>query len=574
MNSTAPSHRHQTGSGDHASVDKGRDAEAEGSVCLRGTGLSIDDLMRVARGCCPVGLSLDPAVHERIARAHAAIQRAVANNEVIYGVTTGFGGMAHVLMTPDEHDALQDNMLWYHKAGAGGQLPIADVRAAMVLRANSHLRGASGPRPELIERLLVFVNAGVTPCVPELGSIGASGDLIPLTYIAGALVGHDAGYRVDFNGTEMDAVEALDRLQLPRLRLLPKEALAMLNGTSVCTAIAAGCIHDARQLVALALHAHALMLQGLYATDLSFDSFIHDHKPHSGQIWVAAQLRALLRDSKLVRQADGRRRNPTQGLVQDRYSLRCLPQFMGPIVDGVAEAASQIEVEMNSTTDNPLIDAESGDIFYGGNFLAQYTGMAMDRLRHCLGLMATHLDVQIAQLVAPEFNNGLPPCLIGNRSRRVNMGLKGLQLAANSIAPLVAFFGNSLTDRFPSHAEQFNQNVNSQAFGSANLARQSIELLRQHVAISLLFGLQAVDLRAQVIEGHYDARRLLPPRMVPFYETLRDITATPPSEARPWLWNDHERSLDRDVAELIAELCTGGRLDRFGHLELPLRQAA
>ncbi|KAG0009432.1 hypothetical protein BGZ80_002392 [Entomortierella chlamydospora] len=165
----------------------------------------------------------------------------------------------------------------------------------------------------------------------------------------------------------------------------------------------------------------------------------------------------------------------------------------------------------------------------------------MDRLRYSLGLVAKHLDVQIAQPVSPEFNNGLAPSLVGNRARHVNMGLKGLQISANSIAPLLGFLGNSLADRFPTHAEQFNQNINSQAFGSANLARQSIDLLRRHVAMSLLFGIQAVDLRTYAIEGHYDARRLLLPAQIPIYTALHEITGTTPSSARPWLWDDNER---------------------------------
>mgnify|MGYP003945715491 FL=1 len=532
------------------------------TVSLRGTGLSIAELMRIARGHCSVDLSKDPALHERIGRAHARMQQAVANNEMIYGVTTGFGGMANVLIPADERNSLQDNMLWYHKAGAGRNLPFPDVRAAMVLRANSHLRGASGPRPELIQRLLTFVNAGVTPHVPDLGSIGASGDLVPLTYIAGAIIGHDAGFLVDFQGATMDSTAALQKLDLPRLRLEPKEALAMLNGTSACTAIAAGCIHEARKLVELAIQAHALMIQGLRGTDLSFHKFIHDHKPHAGQGWTAACMRNLLCGSGLIRSANGKHRNPKEGLVQDRYSLRCLPQFMGPIVDGLEEAARQIEVEMNSTTDNPLVDVENGDIFYGGNFLAQYTGMAMDRLRYSLSLVAKHLDVQIAQLVAPEFNNGLSPSLVGNCERHVNMGLKGLQISANSIAPLISFFGNSLADRFPTHAEQFNQNINSQAFGSANLARQSIDLLRQLVSMSLVFGLQAVDLRTYALAGHYDASRLLAPAMFPLYNALREITGTPASEARPWLWDDNQRTLDRDVALICADIESGGLIAR------------
>lgn len=533
----------------------------EPTVLLRGAGLTIDEVMRVARDGAHVEFAPDPSMRDRIQRSYEVIQKVVAAGETVYGVTTGFGGMANVLISAEESEQLQDNMLWYHKAGAGGRLPVADVRAAMLLRANSHLRGVSGLRPELIERLLTFLNAGVTPHVPELGSIGASGDLVPLTYITGALVGHDAGYRVDFQGREMDSTEALERLGLPRLRLQPKEALAMLNGTSVSTAIAAGCVHDARVLVELSLHAHAFMLQGLRASDLSFHPFIHDNKPHDGQVWSAARLRELLHGSGLVRHADGRNRNPAAGLlVQDRYSSRCLPQALGPVVDDIAQAARQIEVEMNSATDNPLVDPESGGIYYGGNFLAQYTSMAMDRLRFGLGMVAKHLDVQIAQLVTPEFNNGLAPNLAGNPGRRVNMGLKGLQICGNSIAPLVSFFGNSLADRYPTHAEQFNQNVNSQAFGSANLARQSIGLLRQHVSIALLFGLQAVDLRTYLLAGHYDAAQLLGPAQRPIHAALRKATGTPSSQSRPWLWDDNQRVLDSDLAAVNAELAHGGTI--------------
>lgn len=531
-------------------------------VTIRGSGLSIDDAMKVARARVPLEITQDETVSARVCRAHAYMQRVVADGEIVYGVTTGFGGMANVVISAQQSEELQDNMLWYHKTGAGRFLPVADVRAAMLLRANSHLRGASGLRMDLVERLVTFINASVTPQVPELGSIGASGDLVPLAYITGALIGHAAGYRVDFDGREMDAAEALARLGLPRMNLQPKEALAMLNGTSVSTAIAAGCIYDARILLDVSLQAHGLMLQGLHATNQSFASFIHEHKPHPGQLWCAGRMRELLQGSQLVRNADSGNRNPASGLVQDRYSLRCLPQFIGPIADAISRAGEQIEVEMNSATDNPLIDSEAEAVYYGGNFLAQYTSAAMDQVRHALGLLAKHLDVQIAQLVAPEFSNGLPASLVGNRARQVNMGLKGLQIAANSIAPLIEFFGTSLAERFPTHAEQFNQNVNSQAFGSANLTRQSIDLMRQHLAISLLFGVQAVDLRTYALAGHYDARRMLSPAQIPLYNAVLELTGTSPSETRPWLRDDNERVLDRDIAAVYEDLVTGGSIAR------------
>lgn len=207
---------------------------------------------------------------------------------------------------------------------------------------------------------------------------------------------------------------------------------------------------------------------------------------------------------------------------------------------------------MNSATDNPLIDAENQVSYHCGNFLGQYVGMAMDHLRYYLGLLAKHLDVQIALLVVPEFNNGLPPSLVGNRTRKVNMGLKGLQLASHSIMLLLTFFGNSLADRFPTHAEQFNQNINSQGFGSANLARQAVEIFQQYLAIGLMFGVQAVDLRTYVVVGHYDARACLSPATARLYDAVREVVGRPPSATLPYIWNDNEQPLDAHIVRIAA----------------------
>jgi phenylalanine ammonia-lyase len=246
--------------------------------------------------------------------------------------------------------------------------------------------------------------------------------------------------------------------------------------------------------------------------------------------------------------------------IQDRYSLRCLPQYMGPIIDGIAEIAQQIEVEINSVTDNPLIDTENQASYHGGNFLGQYIGVGMDRLRYLLGLLAKHLDVQIALLAAPEFNNGLSPSLVGNTSRKVNMGLKGLQIAGNSIMPLLTFYGNSIADRFPTHAEQFNQNINSQGFASANLGRRSIELFQQYMAISLMFAVQAVDLRTHQVAGHYDARECLSPLSLPLYKAVRDVVGQPPNTEKSYIWNDNEQSLDIHIAMIAADIAQEGQI--------------
>jgi phenylalanine ammonia-lyase len=405
--------------------------------------------------------------------------------------------------------------------------------------------------------MVLFLNEGVTPCVPELGSIGASGDLVPLSYIAGCIIGHEASYSVYYEGKIISSLDALERLGLPRLYFEPKEALAMLNGTSVMTGIAAICVEEAQNLMTLALHVHALMFQGLCATTLSFHPFIHRSKPHRGQIWVAETMTEILRGSTLLRSSEGGKdRNASSGLVQDRYSLRCLPQYLAPIFEGLNRISLDMEVEMNSTSDNPLIDTETGSICYGGNFLGEYVGIGMDQLRYFIGLVTKHLDVQIGMLVEPRFSNGLPPCLIGNEARRVNMGLKALQIVGNSIMPIISFLGNSIADRYPTHAEQFNQNINSQGFGSANLARQSIDLFRQYLSVCLLFAVQSVDLRSKLMYGKYNAEQFLSPGTCALYTAVRDLTGRPADEKRPWLWDDNEQHLDIQVSNLNQDLAS------------------
>ncbi|WGV26193.1 HAL/PAL/TAL family ammonia-lyase [Halotia branconii] len=532
---------------------------SDATVIIGDRSLTIDEVASVARYGTRASLTENADIIKGVQASCDYINNAVATGQPIYGVTSGFGGMAHVVVSREQAAELQTNLIWFLKSGAGRRLPLADVRAAMLLRANSHLYGASGIRLELIQRLETFLNAGVTPHVYEFGSIGASGDLVPLSYITGALIGLDSSFSVDFNGKEMDAPTALRQLGLPQLQLQPKEGLAMMNGTSVMTGIAANCVYDARVLLALAMGVHALAIQGLCGTNQSFHPFIHQRKPHPGQLWTANQMFSLLQGSHLIRdELDGKHEYRGQELIQDRYSLRCLPQYIGPIVDGVLQITKQIEVEMNSVTDNPLIDVENQASYHGGNFLGQYVGMGMDHLRYYIGLLAKHIDVQIALLVSPEFSNGLPPSLVGNPERKVNMGLKGLQISGNSIMPLLTFYGNSLADRFPTHAEQFNQNINSQGYISATLARRSLDIFQNYLAIALMFGVQAVDLRTYKMAGHYDARQCLSPATVKLYTAVRQVIGQPPSSIRPYIWNDNEQSLDQHIAQISTDIATGG----------------
>ncbi|MBF0099524.1 MAG: aromatic amino acid lyase [Desulfobacterales bacterium] len=535
-------------------------------IVIKGDSLSIDDVVNVARFAYQVILSGNETIAKRIQASVDYINNAVESGEPIYGVTSNFGGMSNIAIPKEEAILLQNNLPWPHKTGTGNRLSNEDVRSAMLLRANSFLIGVSGVRIEIIHRLILFLNNAITPHVYDMGSIGASGDLVPLSYIAGSLMGLDSCYQVSIDGQDVDALHALKRLGLNPISLNPKEGLSIINGTSVMTGIAANCIYDARIVCSIAMAAHALFLQGLRGTNQSFHPFIHQHKPHPGQLWTAQKMLDLLNGSHLIyNELDGYHGYREKDLIQDRYSLRCIPQYFGPIIDGLTQIAKQIEIEINSPTDNPLIDSESGVTYHCGNFLGQYIGVSMDQLRYYLSLLAKHLDVQIALLVSPEFNNGLSPSLVGNPSRRVNLGLKGLQISANSMMPLISFYGNSLADRFPTHAEQFNQNINSQGFGSANLARKSIDIFQQYIAICLIFGVQSVDLRSYLCCGSYDSRKTLSRATIPLYEAIRKIVGIPPSDNRPYIFNDHEQALDEHIALLTADIKTNGYIVQSLH---------
>ena len=317
--------------------------------------------------------------------------------------------------------------------------------------------------------------------------------------------------------------------------------------------IAANCVSESTRLMALATGVQCLMLQALQASHEPFADFVHAKKPHAGQVWTAKIVKQLLQEGCDFQPADSK-------LVQDRYSLRCLPQYMGSIVEGVARVSEVVETEMNSVSDNPLIDAAEGTFYQSGNFLGQYVALAMDDLRKFIGLMAKHLDVQIAALVTPEFNAGLPPSLRGNGNVSYNMGLKGLQITGNSIMPLLTWYGHSIVDQFPTHAEQFNQNINGLSWGSANLAWKSVELFQHYLAVSTVFAVQALDLRAHATLGHYDGRALLGTLLTPVYEAACASMNHAPDPKRPLLFNDCDLWLEQSIAELHTDIAMAGKL--------------
>ncbi len=484
-------------------------------LTLSGESLTIDQVNSVARGETALSIIDAPSVTDRMKTAESLVHQAVEEGWRVYGVTTGFGSMSGVPVPSDLAAASQANLLSFLATGAGRSIDAMHVRAAMLLRANMLLQGVSGARLEVVERLVKFLNANAVPVVCELGSIGASGDLVPLASIARAITGIGSS-RVALGDQIVDSSAALEELGLQPLKLIPKEGLAIVNGTSFSSGIAANCVHASRQLMALCFASHAMMLRGLWGHDEPFLPFVHECKPHPGQVWSAETMRMLLGSTP----TQSSQQVPNQAHLQDCYSLRCLPQYMGPIAEGMARVSKVVEREMNSVTDNPLVDGDNGKFYQSGNFLGQYIGIAMDDLRRFLGLLAKHLDVQIARLVAPEFNHGLPASLQGNGDVSFNMGLKGLQITGNSIMPMLTYYGNPLVEHYPTHAEQFNQNVNGLSWGSANMAWQSVELFTHYTSVALIFAVQSLDLRARLIHDHYDGRVLIDPSLVPLYESV------------------------------------------------------
>jgi phenylalanine ammonia-lyase len=495
--------------------------------------LCLNDIYNVSHFLAEVELFLPDSLQKKIEKSFHIVQKHVREKKLIYGVTTNFGGLAKKLISTEESQfKLQENLLNGLKCGTGHVLEDVLVRAGMLIRIQSLIQGASGVRYQILERFAIFLNQHVTPIVYHLGSIGASGDLVPLSYIAGSLVGLSDNYEVKYDGQKLSAKNALKKLQLQPLQLYPKEGLALVNGTSMCTGIAALSVCEFKRLFEMSIKIHALCFQALQGSLDALEEFVHLCKPHPGQISIAKKLRVLLKGSPFVKKVNNLLSDGSNNLVQDRYSLRCLPQFMGVIADGIDYIEQQVTIEANSVTDNPLINSEDEKLYQSGNFLAQYIGVSMDHMRHLIGLTAKHLDVQIAMLVSPEFNHGLPASLkVDDNS--INLGLKGLQICANSIMPLLLHKANPLTTLFPTHAEQFNQNINSLGFGSAYFAWESVDLFKHYLSLCLIIAVQAIELRTFSQFEHYHAESYLSDDLRKIYNTTYQLLKQKPSKNGP-----------------------------------------
>ncbi|HEU0237572.1 MAG TPA: histidine ammonia-lyase [Candidatus Limnocylindrales bacterium] len=483
------------------------------TVVLTGADLTVGDVEAVARGGAPV--ALDTHARARVAEAREVIARLVAAGDVVYGVTTGFGDLATTFIAAEDAARLQENLLVSHAAGVGEPLPREVVRAMLLLRANTLALGHSGCRPELIDRLLDFLNLGIHPVVPEQGSVGASGDLAPLAHLALPIIGRG---QVEFRGQTLPALVALRETGLEPATLEPKEGLALLNGTQLMSAIGALVLADADRLVRTASVAAAMSVEALLGTDVAFSAAYQLARPHPGQVVVAAELRHLLRDSAL----QGSHR-ATAHKVQDPYSLRCVPQVHGAVRDALDHLRRVLDIELNSATDNPLVfpdgpavpgpgDASAsrasafatggGQVISGGNFHGEPIALALDFAKLALAELGSIAERRIALLVDPRLNGGLPPFLAP--ASGLESGMMLYQYTAAALASENKVLAHPASaDSIPTSANQ-EDHVSMGAI-AARHARAVLVNVTRIVAIELVVAAQALDLRLRA-DGQTDLR--------------------------------------------------------------------
>ena len=389
---------------------------------IDGNSLTITDVITVARHDGPV--ALDRAA-EQLVRAAAKLVAEVADGDApVYGINTGFGDLAQKRIARGDLVKLQYNLLRSHAAGVGDPLPQDVTRAILLLRANTLSSGRSGVRPETIDLLLDLLNRGVHPIIPMHGSVGASGDLAPLAHAALVLIGEGEAM---FEGKRLSGAEALKRADLKPVELAPKEALALINGTQVMTAIGCLALHDAEVLCTSADIIGALSSEALRATDAAWDEALHLERPHPGQLTVAANLRRLVHGSPLV--ASHRVGDPR---VQDPYSIRCMPQVHGASRDALAHTRRVLEIEINSVTDNPLVFAETKRIVSGGNFHGQPVAIALDLATIAVAELADISESRIDRMTNGH-TSGLPAFLSPDAGTN-----SGFMVAQYTAAALVA----------------------------------------------------------------------------------------------------------------------------------------
>jgi len=456
-------------------------------IVFDGHPLRLEDIAAIACGEARAVLSRDAAFVRRIEAGADFVARLLAEDGVVYGVTTGYGDSCTVSIPPALVAELPRHLYTYHGIGAGPLLAPEQVRAVLAVRLQSLAQGVSGVSYALLEQLAALLAHDILPLIPSEGSVGASGDLTPLSYVAAVLCGER---EVWFQGRQMPAAQALAAAGLQPHRLRPKEGLAIMNGTAVMTALACLAFPRAARLSRLAARLTAANVAASAGNAHHFDERLFAVKPHAGQQRVAAWLRADLIDNPAERNSQR---------LQDRYSLRCAPHVIGVLEDALPWLRSLIENELNSANDNPLIDADEERVLHGGHFYGGHVAMAMDTLKTAVANVADLLDRQLALLVDTRFNHGLPSNLSGAVGERaaINHGLKALQISVS------AWTAEALKQTMPASVfsrstECHNQDKVSMGSIAARDALRVLDLSEQVVAGLLISARQGLGLRQRL----------------------------------------------------------------------------
>jgi len=490
----------------------------------------LDQIIAVAETSIPVEISGDTAYLKKLEDSVAVVNDFIERDQPIYGVTTGYGSSCGNRFSARDIDALAYNLIQYHGCGTGEFLSPAQSRAAMLCRLICLAKGYSGISLDLLDQLAAFLNHGITPLIPSEGSVGASGDLTPLSYIAACLTGER---EVIYKGERMPAGQAIQEAGLEPYQFRPKEPLALMNGTSVMTGIAALALARAGRILEAATSAAALCVYGLKGHSHHYHATILEAKPFAGQARVGARLLELL-DSEAAQAGCS---DPDS--FQDPYSIRCAPQVLGVLADAMQWIGPWVETEANSANDNPIIDVPTGQILMGGNFYGGHIAFAMDGLKTALASLCDLCDRQIALLIDPRFSRGLPANLIVETTEdaKIYHGYKGLQITASALAAEIQKLAIPAAV-FSRSTESHNQDKVSLGTIAARDADKICSLSEKVAAIHLLVGSRACQLRKNVES----------------YPALSEIINKISSFSEPYL---RDRPMDKDIDGLAKAVGKG-----------------
>ncbi len=474
-------------------------------ITIGTTPVRISDVLAVASGRATIRLDDSPAFAQMLQRSVDLLDQLIASGASVYGVTTGFGASCETAVPPGLSAQMAANLVRFHGVGTGRFLDETETAAVMVVRLVSLAQGRSGVRPMLLARLCELLNRRILPRIPAEGSVGASGDLTPLSYIAAVLIGER---EVLVDGQTQLSADALKSAGLKSIELRPKESLALMNGTSVMTGLACLAYDRAKNLARWAAAITAMASDVLHGNRAHFDERLFTAKPHAGQLacarWIAA-------DIEYTRAAQH------SGRIQDRYSVRCAPHVIGVLLDALPFIAGLLETEINSSNDNPLLDPDTGDVLHGGNFYGGHPCMAMDLLKTAVANLADLIDRQMALVCNPHYNHGLPADLVAKAGddQVSHHGFKAMQITASALAA-EALKLTMPASVFSRSTESHNQDKVSMGTIASRDALRVIELTETVLAVVQLAMCQAVDLRENVncharsLAIHAAIRRVIP----------------------------------------------------------------